>query len=181
NKNRTYIPFLEEGFILHIEATSFYSKITGKLLGDGCITKQKGRKPRFQFIHRIEDKEWANHCYRQLRCFIPLNSPKYRKVIDSRVNAGFTESYYVQSRTCEIITFLESIWYKNRIKQLPLELLYLYLDAEALAWWYQDDGNLKQENGIPRKIILSTDNFLPEENQNLINLLKQRFLLHFSL
>src|SRR5690606_3855602 len=116
-----------------------------------------------------------------MRCFIPLNSPKYKKVIDSRVNAGFTESFYVQSRTCEIITFLESIWYKDRIKQLPIEFINLYLNAEALAWWYQDDGNLKQDNGIPRKIILSTDNFLPEENQILINLLKQKFLLHFSL
>ena len=173
--------FLGGGFILHKEGSSFYSRITGKLLGDGSITKQQRRKPRFQFIHRIEDKEWATHCYKQLRSFIPLNSPKYKKVIDSRVKAGFTESFYVQSRTCEIITFLESIWYKDRIKQLPIEFINLYLNAEALAWWYQDDGNLKQDNGIPRKIILSTDNFLPEENQILINLLKQKFLLHFSL
>lgn len=28
----------------------YLSRITGKLLGDGCITKQQGRKPRFQFI-----------------------------------------------------------------------------------------------------------------------------------
>ena len=40
-------------------SSSFKAKITGKLLGDGCITKQKGRKPRFQFIHTARDYSWG--------------------------------------------------------------------------------------------------------------------------
>lgn len=39
--------------------------ICGKLLGDGCITKQQNRKPRFQFMHTISDYDW---------CFLLLQS-----------------------------------------------------------------------------------------------------------
>ncbi|WP_284036440.1 endonuclease [Neobacillus sp. 114] len=159
----------------------FYSKICGKLLGDGCFTRQKGRKPRFQFIHKAEDFEWANYCFNELKDFIPLNSPKYKQVNDTRIKRGFTECYYVQSRTNEIITQLDRIWYPERVKQIPFPFKDSYLNEETLAWWYQDDGHLKEENGIPRKIILSTDNFTPDENLQLINILRGKFHLHFSI
>lgn len=42
-------------------SSNFYHFICGKLLGDGCITKQEGRKPRFQFMHRPEDLGWVEH------------------------------------------------------------------------------------------------------------------------
>jgi hypothetical protein len=35
----------------------FFDIMNGKLLGDGCITKQEGRKPPFQFTHSKKDKE----------------------------------------------------------------------------------------------------------------------------
>ncbi|WP_158541056.1 hypothetical protein [Sporosarcina sp. BI001-red] len=57
---------------------------------------------------------------------------------------------------------------------------FTYLNAEALAWWYQDDGHLKVEDGIMRKVVLSTDSFTINENLWLIQLLKNKFNLHFS-
>ena len=162
-------------------AESFFSYICGKLLGDGCITLQPGRKPRFQFIHAASDFEWCNYCYKELSSHIPLNPPKYRKVEDSRISKGFTERYTVQSKTAKMITYLESIWYTNRKKVIPFDYLEKYLDEKALAWWYLDDGHLKIDNGIPKKIILSTDNFTQIENQQLIKFLEQKFSLFFSL
>lgn len=94
-----------------METNAFYSLICGKLLGDGCITKQEGRKPRFQFIHRKEDFHWSFHCYEILKNHLPLNPPKYRKIIDHRLAKGYSESYVVQSRTYPLITELYSIWY----------------------------------------------------------------------
>lgn len=38
---------------------------------------------------------------------------------------------------------------------IPFDFLYKYLNEEALAWWYQDDGHLKIYNDIQRKIIFS--------------------------
>ncbi|MFD2679319.1 endonuclease [Bacillus seohaeanensis] len=162
-------------------SSRFHSQICGKLLGDGCIIKQTGRKPRFQFMHRIDDYEWSNYCYMNLKSFIPLNGPKYKRANDKRVKRGFTESYMVQSRTSDIITLLEKIWYYKKIKQIPSDYVDSYLNEEALAWWYQDDGHLKMANGTPRKVILSTDNFTTSENQQIIGILQQKFSLYFSL
>ncbi|MFJ7932832.1 hypothetical protein [Sporosarcina sp. NPDC096371] len=68
-----------------IASGKFQNFICGKLLGNGGITKQEGRKPRFQFMHRVEDYGWTEHCNEQLKGKIPLNPPTYRKVKDPRL------------------------------------------------------------------------------------------------
>ncbi|TWT27806.1 hypothetical protein FQV30_04665 [Planomicrobium sp. CPCC 101110] len=50
-----------------------------------------------------------------------------------------------------------------------------------MAWWYQDDGHFKQKDGIPKKIILSTDSFSLKENHFLIDFLQQKYDLRFSI
>ncbi|AQQ54151.1 hypothetical protein [Planococcus lenghuensis] len=155
--------------------------LCGKLLGDGCLTKQLGRKPRFQFTHCKQDKGWSEHCYESLSSFLPLNPPKYRKLIDSRTTAGYTESYIVQSRTSEEFCRLYEIWYPLSQKTLPIPYIQKHFTDRSLAWWYQDDGHLKQQRGIPRKIILSTDSFSKKENLFLIDFLKKKYGLAFSL
>ncbi|OCA89027.1 hypothetical protein [Pseudobacillus wudalianchiensis] len=163
-------------------ATNKYlSRITGKLLGDGCITKQVSRKPRFQFIHRLEDMAWSQYCYEKLKDFLPLNLPAYKRVVDFRLLEGFSESYMVQSKTSEVITELEELWYNNRKKRLPFAFINQHLDEEALAWWYQDDGHLAKQNNIPQKVILSTDSFSKNENTKLQQILYQKFTLSFKL
>lgn len=161
--------------------TSIHSMLCGKLLGDGSITQQAGRKPRFAFNHAAKDKEWCFYCYHSLNPYIPLSPPAYKRSMDSRIKKGFSESYYVQSKSNPLITTLRSIWYPDNKKSLPHDYISRHLDALALAWWYQDDGHLKKENEIPRKIILSTESFTHAENQFLINLLYNRFNLHFAL
>jgi len=44
-----------------------------------------------------------------------------------------------------------------------------------------DDGHLKKNNGVVKKIILSTDSFTQNENLQLIKLLQKKFSLYFSL
>ncbi|MGE7982907.1 hypothetical protein [Solibacillus sp. NPDC093137] len=153
--------------------------ICGKLLGDGCITKQTGRKPRFQFMHRVEDFEWTNHCYEILKPYLPLNPPVYRKVIDLRLKKGFSESYVVQSKTSSVITSIYEQWYPKGQKKLPTDFLEQYLNEQALAWRYQDDGHLKIVNNVAQKIILSTDGFTKEENTWLSDYLFRKFHLKF--
>lgn len=159
----------------------YHNRICGKLLGDGCITKQVNRKPRLQFMHWTTDYDWTNECYQKLKDFLPLTPPTYRKVIDKRLKKGYSESFIVQSKTDATITVLYKIWYPFAKKQIPRDYVSQFLDEEALAWWYQDDGHLKIVNGRMSKIILSTDSFSIEENQFLQQLLRKRFQLHFSL
>jgi hypothetical protein len=157
------------------------SLINGKLLGDGSLTIEGTKQPRFRFQHRYEDKEWCYFCYKSLNNCITINSPKYKKDEDSRLKAGFSESVYVQSKTSPVFTLLKSFWYEGKKKILPLEMLEHTLNAESLAWWYQDDGHLVSKNGVVKKIILSTDNFSLEENKGLIKLLKTLFHIKFSI
>ncbi|WP_167449449.1 endonuclease [Halobacillus trueperi] len=159
----------------------YKSRITGKLLGDGSITKQTGRKPRFQFIHTISDRGWCEYCYDNLKEVIPLQPPRPRRNIDKRLSKGYSESVQSQSKTSTIICYLESQWYKDRKKILPTELIEESLTVESLAWWYQDDGHLKIQNHQPVKIILSTESFTREENEQLISLLYKKFHLVFSI
>lgn len=158
-----------------------HDMLCGKLLGDGCLTKQADRKPRFQFTHCKKDVGWSIYCFEQLSAFLPLNPPKYRKIIDVRIISGYTESYIVQSRTSEEFCRLYEIWYPHENKELPFTYIEKYFTDKTLAWWYQDDGHLKIQNGIPRKIILSTDSFSLLENQFLIEFLHKKYGLHFSL
>jgi LAGLIDADG DNA endonuclease family len=160
--------------------SEFLDIINGKLLGDGCITKQEGRKPRFQFTHSKKDKEWCQNCYSVLKDYLPLNAPRYKKVKDKRIQSGFTEGYYVQSKTHEDITMLRNLWYKDGKKTLPLKFISEYITVRTLAWWYQDDGHLKIQGNIPKKIILSTESFSTLENLQLCKLLKEKFHLSFS-
>ncbi|WP_339213813.1 hypothetical protein [Ornithinibacillus sp. FSL M8-0202] len=49
---------------LHTD-NSFKARIIGKLLGDACMTKQIGRKPRFQYTHTYKDYGWSVFSYRK--------------------------------------------------------------------------------------------------------------------
>ncbi|MGM8215206.1 hypothetical protein ACLIA0_06465 [Bacillaceae bacterium W0354] len=134
--------------------------LTGKLLGDGNLTLQDGRKPRLRFSHSVRDKEWCFYCYDQLKMFLSINEPKYRKNVDHRITKGYTEQFYVQSKTHPILCQIKDQWYINRVKIIPREIIIHYLSPLALSWWYLDDGHLKlSKSGTPLKIILSTESF----------------------
>lgn len=160
---------------------SFKAKMIGKLLGDGCITLQKGRKPRFQFMHTYSDYHFTKFCYDHLVGFIPLNPPKYKKTIDPRLVKGYSLSHYVQSKTSSIITYLRSQWYSNTGKVVPRHLINDHFNEQSLAWWFMDDGHLKQKENTPEKIVLSTESFTIQENKWLIHFLHQKYNLCFSL
>ncbi|ESU34161.1 hypothetical protein G3A_02515 [Bacillus sp. 17376] len=171
---------LLEELLQHIPLRSL-SLINAKLLGDGNLTIEGFKQPRFRFQHSYADRGWCHFCYESLHSFIPVNPPRYKRNIDPRVNAGFSETLYVQSRTSPVLTLLKNSWYAGKKKIIPLQLLEQTLNPESLAWWYQDDGHLVWENGSPRKIILSTDNFTREENLGLIKILRELLHLEFSL
>lgn len=157
------------------------SMINGKLLGDGNISSEKNRHPRFRFSHSANDKSWCFYCYEQLKNYLPMSQPRYRKILDNRVKDGFTEQYYVQSLKSEIVNQLKSLWYPNGRKTIPFAFLSNSFTPLCLAWWYQDDGHLKIQQNQVNKIILSTDGFTKAENEALIALISQKYKLNFSL
>jgi hypothetical protein len=178
------VPSLRSNIIekMTVESLPHYAleMITGKLLGDGNITIEAGKKGRIRFSHTANDKEWCFHCYNELKTHFRLSTPKYRKIKDKRTGLEYTQ-YYVQSKTSNEIEYLKACWYKNGRKRLPKGILCTALSSLCLAWWYQDDGHLKKKNHIPKKIILSTDSFSEEECTFLKRALFYRFRLRFHL
>jgi hypothetical protein len=169
------------GYLLQVDPKEILTLIFGKLLGDGNLTIEKHRHPRLRFQHCYLDRKWCFYCYNSLKTFIPLAPPKKRITSDPRLIKGYSESVYVQSRTSPLFVSLKQLWYQGNKKVIPFEILSMLIDEAGLAWWYQDDGHLKIDNNKVSKIILSTDNFSRDENDNLIELLKQKFNLSFSL
>lgn len=157
------------------------SMLCGKLMGDGNISIQKRKKPRLRFSHCTADKEWCFFCYEVLKEQLPLSPPVYCKITDLRILKGYTEQYYVQSKTHSSISILQELWYPNGKKVLPFSLLSSYLTPLCLAWWYQDDGHLKVVNETIQKVILSTDSFTREENHWLQIKLEELYGLTFSI
>lgn len=157
----------------------FHAKIIGKLLGDGSITKQTNRQARFQFSHMLKDKSWAVFCYENLKMDCPLADPYYRKIIDKRLNKGYSENITVQSKTSEIFNVLKQLWYQDHKKIIPFNYIKTYFNTTSLVWWYQDDGHLTLTNNAPSKIILSTECFTLTEIHQLQTFLGHRFKLQF--
>ena len=155
----------------------FYARVLGKLLGDGSISKSNDNYARLQFHHRIEDACWTEYCYQQLKDYIPFTPPK-KRFSTNPINHYF---YFVRSRKSDIILELHERWYPNDgKKKIPFDLLERYMTEETLAWWYQDDGHLKIERNYPSRIILGTYGFAVEENEQMIQLLHNKFQLNFK-
>ncbi|MGI8385389.1 hypothetical protein [Robertmurraya sp. P23] len=157
------------------------SYLYGKLLGDGNLTIEERKQPRFRFQHTYSDQLWCRHCYETLKPYLPLNPPKNKKVIDPRLVNGYSESVYVQSKTHPLFTILKDKWYQDRKKIIPFDSLEYLLTPATLSWWYQDDGHLTIKDNKPKKIILSTDSFSTKENRMLIDLLNKKFQLNFAI
>ncbi|GKV64847.1 MULTISPECIES: hypothetical protein [unclassified Sporosarcina] len=85
-------------------------------------------------VLEFEDLGWSENGYEQLKDFLPLSPPAYKKVIDPRLANGFSECYTVQSRTHEQITELSRIWYPSSKKVVPSDFLNEFLNNEALSW-----------------------------------------------
>lgn len=141
-------------------------RITGKLLGDGNISIEDKRKPRLRFSHCLRDEGWAQHCYTELKEYIPFSKPKVRRITDNRIKKGYTESIYVQSLTSPIVSALREIWYIGRKKIVPFDLLYEGISPVMLAWWYQDDGHLKNVNGKISKVYFLQ---IPSQSKKMKN------------
>ena len=97
--------------------------LTGKLLGDGNILIEKNKSPRFRFGHTRKDRLWCLTSYQYLSEYIKLSPPKFRRVFDQRLVAGFSDQFYVQSTVNDLYVLLKELWYPNNVKILPFDLI----------------------------------------------------------
>ena len=82
--------------------------IVGKLLGNGSLEDRGNANSRLQIRHSINQKEYVDWCYRQLKEFTCSN-PKQHK-----------EPYYFRTKSLPLFSRLRKIWYNNKKKILPI-------------------------------------------------------------
>ena len=138
--------------------------ITGSLLGDGCISRNKYRH-RYEVERKYEDIEYSKWLYDILKSDIKGLNHIVRER-ERRMNG-----YVFKSKMCRIyskyyneMTVLRHMFYKDNIKYISDNILE-YITPLSMAVWYMDDGSYD----INRFTIqLRTDSFNLDDQKKLI-------------
>lgn len=151
--------------------------IVGSLLGDGSLALYGKSK---------------NAYYREHGCTEQLNYRLWKVEQLSRLDFKFdkdSKTGKIHSPSNPLYTDLQKLFYKNNRKVVTEENIKLLDHAIGLACWYMDDSTLiidstKRKDGsiylFPRVSLYSLC-FSKEENEIILNYLKNRFELDFKL
>jgi LAGLIDADG DNA endonuclease family/NADH-Ubiquinone oxidoreductase (complex I), chain 5 N-terminus len=152
--------------------------IIGTLLGDGHLEKRKrGIGTRLlleQTSRNVEYLMWLHHFF-SLRGYCSSLKPK----LFQRIKRNNTVYYGVKFTTFTFSSFnwLHDQFYPGEgLKHLPISLLTEYLNEQALAIWFMDDGS---KFGTGFKI--STHCFIFNELEQFCTLLKWKYNINCSI
>lgn len=142
------------------------SILIGSILGDGHLEKRSHLKnASFREEHSMNQVEWLKWKYNSLKPFTTSKMWSRNRGDKSLMpdGKGGKKLYNIQ-KVCSMstgvhpyLTELHSLFYKNRIKVVPQDLLSDMFDIVSLWVWIGDDGyyNIKRNY-----IVLCTENFL---------------------
>ena len=147
------------------------SILVGILISDGWLTINKSGNTRLFFKQSLDKIKYFFYVYNKFSHYCS-NFP-HLKV--QELNGKTFHALYFASRTLPCFTYYYNIFYKNKIKVVPLDL-YNLLTYEALAHWICCDGT-KTSKGI----TLQTQSFSIKEVVFIINILIYKFNLKCSI
>lgn len=159
--------------------------LVGTLLGDGNLqTETKGRTWRYRALQKLEHKEYLEHKYEIMKpyCTTP---PIYSEISDIRTKKSYQRLYFntIVSNQFRHYGNLFYTWddkSNKMIKDVPNNIQ-LFLTPRAIAYWYMDDGNLK-EPGRGNAMRICTESFSLGGVNRLKNALETRYgIKHTSL
>lgn len=160
----------------------FKSAICGMMLGDGGVFLGKASKNAHMYMTHAD----AQHEYLQYKAEIlgQLTSTVARHSTVLLPETGKEYGRYImETKSHPFYTELRKEWYPDGKKIVP-EKWMKYLDAEALALWYMDDGCLGftkrtlvdgNRSISGRRVSLSTYSFSYEDNKLLSDTMFDRF------
>lgn len=158
-------------------------------LGDGYIAKPKTKNGNAQFdcTHSIKQLEYLT--WKRDLIFKILGGNKPPKIGFKTIHLKVNDSNYEACRFCKVhsyFTFLRKLLYNGSVKELSKEALEM-LTPQGLAIWFMDDGwgfnirNRKKELTNRMEIGIATDSFSKEENELIIQTIKEKFGIKFRL
>lgn len=149
-----------------------FDVIIGSLLGDARLEcRSVGlRHPitaRLRVHHGEKQKDYIFWKYEILR---NLAAKEPQKSIWDNPKRSIQEiSWYFHTKSLEEFGILYKYFYKDNIKILPKNLFNL-LTPKMMAIWFIDDGCNTKES-----FVLNTHGFLKEEQNHIINFLKDKY------
>lgn len=159
--------------------------LIGTLLGDGNLqTATKGRTWRYRALQKLEHKEYLLHKYDIMKPFC-TTPPIYNQTFDTRTQKTYKRFDFNTVISNEFKHY-GNLFYKfdtksgKMIKDVPNNIQ-LFLTPKSIAYWYMDDGNLK-EVGRGNAMRICTESFSFEGVQRLKNALETLYgIKHTSL
>lgn len=143
------------------------SLIVGILISDGWLQINKTGNARLGFKQSIDKFEYFFFVFNQLSHFISA----YPYINKSRLKGTTFNALGLSTRSLPCFTEFYTIFYKNKVKCVPLDL-YELLTYEALAHWICCDGT-KTYKGI----TLQTQSFTIKEIVFIVSILIYKFNL----
>ena len=143
--------------------------LVGKILGDGSlISTLTGKSFRLQVEQKAEHKDyvfWAAEIFENW----VLTQPKY---------LAQHQSFRFRTIAHPQMTELRKTFYPVKRKIIPPNIKEIFVHPISLAVWFMDDGALSSSK---KTVTISTHSFTKDENQLLIDCLKDNFNLKVNL
>jgi LAGLIDADG DNA endonuclease family len=143
--------------------------LTGCLLGDGSLEKQKN-KLNARYAEGGSNEKYLRWKYQFLSQYFPC-SFNYRLSAPHSKTGKQYQGWWLRTSVHPFLTQLHSQWYQNH-KITPQDLITKYLTEFALIVWFCDDGCSTD------RIAFYTMGFTDDEAKFLLNLLNSRFGLN---
>ncbi len=150
--------------------------LTGSMLGDGGLYKQKEHTNPKLVIHRtLKDKEYLEY---EASIFKEFTAPRFENGVgkytklDERYNKYYSVWKYETVDTPSFSSY-HKYWYPNGQKEVPNDLK---LNGQIVAHWICDDGWVgKNKVDYRFQIDISTDGFTKDEVYFLSKLMSDRY------
>lgn len=150
--------------------------LIGTLLGDGhWESSYREEVARLKIEHSYKQKEYVDWLYKEFQEW-SRSGPKIR--VRERWGKTHKHYYFTTLSHPELAKF-RKLFYTNKTKVIPKELLKYHLNKLSLAVWFMDDGSIKSKECRGR--FLNTQSYSEKEVKSLQKILKEKFSLDSSL
>lgn len=136
----------------------------GTLLGDGYLNSN-GKTAHLELKQSVEKKEYIFWFYEELKDLC-TTTPRQRR--DNK-------QWYVNTHCLSELVPIHISFYSNRIKIVPRNIKSILTNPLSIAVWYMDDGTLDWRVKDHYAYRLTTNSFTIEDNNKLVDLLKNNF------
>lgn len=152
--------------------------LVGLMLGDGCLELQH-KNPRLRVDHSMKQKGYIDWLYSQFENFCNQKPCRLNRV-DKR-NGKIYSHYLLTTRTSAVFRRYFNMFYAEKRKTTPRNLINLLKSKLTLAVWYMDDGF---KRGDCDSLYLCTSGFKLEDQRFLQEILQKLYgfetKLHFA-